>query len=224
MQAERSRFWLLPWVLCAFAAQAAAPTLSTENINLSADVLNSDTRNDVHVMSGNVRITQGTMSMEAEQATAKGLQTDHSTWTFERTVHLRTDTADLHSDTAHAVFAAGRIAEATVRGSPATFQQRNAPADRNILGRANVIRYDFAKGTIEMTDNVWFSYGGNEFRGDTVVYNVNEQRVVVNPAGTTTPGGGRVNITIRPGGGIVAPGTKTAPKPTEPSSKKEKNE
>ena len=39
---------------------------STENINLAADVVNSDLRNDIHVLSGNVRITQGEMSMEAE--------------------------------------------------------------------------------------------------------------------------------------------------------------
>ncbi len=58
--------------LLALSAGAAVPLTGTESINLAADVLNSDTRNDVHVMSGNVRITQADMSMEAEQATATG--------------------------------------------------------------------------------------------------------------------------------------------------------
>ena len=66
------------------------------------------------------------MSMEAEQATVNGLQTEHSRWTFERAVHIQTARADLRSDTADAVFASGRIAEATVKGTPASFEQRNA--------------------------------------------------------------------------------------------------
>ena len=56
-----------------------------------------------------------------------------------------------------------------------------------------------------MTEDVWFSYGGNEFRGNTVVYNVNDERVVVNPGGTSNSGG-RVNITIKPGTGRQLPG------------------
>ena len=40
-----------------------------------------------------------------------------------------------------------------------------------------------------MTEDVWFSYGGNEFRGDTVIYNVNDERVVVNPGGPGNSGG-----------------------------------
>ena len=203
------------------AATPATPALSsTENINLAADVLNSDARNDVHVMNGNVRITQADMSIEAEQATAKGLQTDHSTWTFERAVHLQSIAADLRSNTANAVFANGRIAEATVRGTPATFEQRNAGANKNVRGRANVIEYDFANSTVTLTQDVWFSYGGNDIRSDIVVYNLKDERVVGNPAGTSSSGTGRVNITIRPGGGIKLPGAADKrPVPAEPEKK-----
>jgi len=194
---------------------AVAPALSTENINLSADLLNSDARNDVHVMTGNVRITQGDMSMQAEEATVNGLQTDHSHWKFERDVHIRTDAADLKSSTADAVFAGGRIAEATIHGSPATFDQLNAAtADKNVHGRAQVIEYDFAKGTVKMTQDVWFSYGGNEFRGDTLIYSLVNERVVVNPGGNSASGG-RVNITIKPGTSLKLPGSESKPKPPD---------
>jgi lipopolysaccharide transport protein LptA len=203
------------------ASWSATPALSSaENINLAADVLNSDARNDVHVMNGNVRITQADMSIEAEQATAKGLQTDHSTWTFERGVHLQSLAADLRSNTANAVFTNGRIAEATVRGTPATFEQRNAGANKTVRGRANVIEYDFAKSTVTLTQDVWFSYGGNDIRSDIVVYNLKDERVVGNPAGTSSSGTGRVNITIRPGSGIKLPGTADKPAaPAEPEKK-----
>lgn len=201
----------------ALGASAAVPELGSEAINLSADVVNSDPRNDVHVMSGNVRVTQGQMSMEAEQATATALRSDHSRWTFERSVQIRTAQADLKSNTASAVFAAGQIAEATVKGTPASFEQRSATADKNVRGRANVIEYDVTKGTVKLTQDVWFSYGGNEFRGDTVIYNINDERVVVNPGGNNSGSGGRVNITIRPGSGTILPGSQPTPQ-TAPQS------
>jgi len=163
-------------------------------------------------MTGNVRITQGAMSMEAEQATVNGLQSENSRWQFERNVHIRTAEADLKSNSADAVFSAGRIAEATVRGTPATFEQLNAEsADKNVRGRARVIEYDFARSTVKMTQDVWFSYGGNEFRGDTVIYNLNDERVTVNPGGGKSNAGGRVNITIKPGSPIKLPGSQNPP-------------
>lgn len=199
------------WLQTIAPAYAAAPTLGTEDIHLAADLLDSDARNDEHVMTGNVRITQGAMSMEADQATVNGLQSENSRWQFEHNVHIRTAEADLRSNTADAVFAAGRMAEATVRGTPATFEQLNAEsADKNVRGRARVIEYDFASSTVKMTQDVWFSYGGNEFRGDTVIYNLSDERVTVNPDGKSN-GGGRVNITIKPGSPIKLPGSQNPP-------------
>lgn len=224
-RADRVVLHLAVLLLATPAAHAAVPMLTGGEIKLSADVVNSDTRNDVHVMSGNVRVTQGAMSMEAEQATATDLQSDHSRWTFERSVHIKTPDADMTSSSANAVFAGGLITEALIKGSPASFEQRGISADKNVRGRANVIKYDFAKGTVTLTDDVWFSYGDNEFRGNTVVYNLKDQRVTVNSTGVNTDGKApdRVNITIRPGTGQVfpgqaAPGTTHKPAPDKPAT------
>ena len=191
---------------------ALAATPPAEGINITADLQDSSLREDVHVLTGNVRITQADMSMEAEKATVSGLQTDRSRWTFERGVHIRSAKADLQADTADATFASGRVAEATVQGSPAAFEQLDATDDKKVSGRAKVIEYDFGKGTVRMSQDVWFSYGGNEFRGDTVVYNLNDERVVVNP-GAKRGSGGRVNITIKPGSVPALPGSQTKPSP-----------
>lgn len=225
--AERALRLAALLLVAASAGAATVPRLGSENIQLSADFQSSDIRNDVHVLTGNVRVTQGPMSMQAEQATVNALQSDHSRWTFERAVHLQTADADLKSNSATAVFAGGQIAEATVKGTPATFEQRNAAADKSVKGRANLIEYDFGKGIVKMSQDVWFSYGGNEFRGDVVVYNVKQERVVVNPGGENA--GGRVNITIRPGTGQINPGQPSAPKPPAdksppPPDKNENNE
>jgi lipopolysaccharide transport protein LptA len=206
-------------------AISATPQLGSEDINIAADMSTFDPRNDLHVLTGNVRVTQGDMSIASEQATAKGVQTDHSSYTFEKNVVIRSATAELKSDSANAVFAGGRIAEATVRGKPATFEQRGVTSDKNVQGRANVIVYDFGKGTVTLTQDVWFSYGGNQASGDTVVYSLRDQRVVVNPTNSTSSqGNGRVNITIRPGSGIVLPGTPQKRPPSDESEKTEKKE
>jgi lipopolysaccharide transport protein LptA len=200
--------WLLLLPLCLpgwFTAVAA--DLALQDRKFSADVTDSNLREDSHVLRGNVRISQGPMSIEADQATASSLQSGNSRWTFERSVHIQTEDADLKSNSASAAFSDGALSTARVQGTPALFEQRRT-TDKPIRGRAGVIEYDLAAGIVKLTGQVWFTYGDNEFRGDTVVYNLREERVVVNPTGEKR---GRVNITIRPqprgsgGGSTKAP-------------------
>jgi lipopolysaccharide transport protein LptA len=186
-------------VLCLFAAHSQAADLLEQGGNIGADLVELDLRNDQHQLHGNVRISQGPMSIASEEATASALQTDNSRWTFEHSVHVQTAEADLKSNTATARFANGTLREAVVKGSPATFEQRLAPAEKLARGRAGQIEYDFVKGIVKMTNDVWFTYGGNEFRGNVVVYNVRDERVTVNGEGRNN---GRVNIKIRPTNGV----------------------
>ena len=161
-----------------------APTSST-----------SDLRSDTMELLGNVRLAQDAMSIEAAQARATAFRSDNSRWSFERSVRLRTADADLKADTARAAFVKGQIATARVEGSPAEFEQLGGAPDRQVRGRASAIEYDFGSGIVTLTGDVWFSYGRDEFRGDTVVYSIRDERVNVNP-GSQSPG--RVKGTIRP--------------------------
>jgi lipopolysaccharide transport protein LptA len=138
------------------------------------------------------------MSIQSGSATVRASQTPRSRYTFEQTVRIRSADADLTSDSATAAAQAGRITTAVAKGSPATFEQRRGTADKLVRGRANVIDYDVANGVVRLSDQVWFSYGGNEFRGDVVVYNIRDERVTVNPDGKRDGSNGRVNITIKP--------------------------
>jgi hypothetical protein len=63
-----------------------------------------------------------------------------------------------------------------------------------VRGRAGVIEYDFGKGIVKLTNQVWFSNGKDEFRGDVVIYNVRDERVQINPGGSSN----RVRGIIRP--------------------------
>lgn len=161
----------------------------------SADVLDSSLRSDTLELHGNVRVVQGPMSIEANQATASAFRSENSRWRFEDSVRVRTERAELASESASAAFLNGELVDARVEGTPATFEQRGGSLERAVSGRADIIEYDVASEVITLRGDVWFSYGKDEFRGDTVVYDIPEERVRVNPGGTSP---GRVKGIIRP--------------------------
>ena len=196
-------------LLVATCATAGAATLvrQGDEFNWDAKVVTSDFRTDTLEISGDVRVTQGPMSIQAGAAKAKDVRSQNAQWTFENAVHIVTSEAELQSDTASAAVVGGQLARARAQGSPAQFAQRGSKTDAQVRGRAGVIEYDIAAGIVKLTDNVWFSNGKDEFRGDVVIYNVRDERVQINPGGE-----GRVRGVIRPQKGTAA----TAPAPTTP--------
>ena len=196
-------------LLATLGATASAADLVRpgEEFNWDAKVVTSDFRTDTLEISGDVRVTQGPMSIEAGAAKAKDVRSQNSRWTFENSVHIVTSEAELQSDSASAAVVGGQLARARAQGSPAQFAQRGGRSDGQVRGCAGVIEYDFAAGVVTLTDNVWFSNGKDEFRGDVVIYNVRDERVQINPGGQ-----GRVRGIIRPRQGTAA----TAPAPTQP--------
>ncbi len=122
------------------------------------------------------------------------MRADTSRWTFETAVRIRSAEADLQSNVATAAFVNGQIADARIEGSPARFEQIGASDNRQVRGRAGVIEYDFNTGVVKLTNQVWFSNGKDEFRGDVVIYNVRDERVQINPGGSSN----RVRGIIRP--------------------------
>ena len=196
-------------LLAALGATAGAADLvhPNEEFNWDAKVVTSDFRTDTLEISGDVRVTQGPTSIEAGAAKANDVRSQNSRWTFENSVHIVTSEAELQSDSASAAVVGGQLARARAQGSPAQFAQRGGRSDGQVRGRAGVIEYDFAAGVVKLTDNVWFSNGKDEFRGDLVIYNVRDERVQINPGGQ-----GRVRGIIRPRQGTAA----TAPAPVPP--------
>jgi lipopolysaccharide transport protein LptA len=199
-------------VACGASASAAEVVRADGAFTWVADVLSSDFRSDTLDLSGNVRVTQGPMSIEAGAATARDFRSDNSHWLFRESVHIVTSEAELQSNTASAAIVGGQLAQARVEGAPAQFEQRGNRADRQVRGRAGVIEYDFVAGIVKLTEQVWFSNGKDEFRGDVVIYNVRDERVQINPGGQSS---GRVRGIIRPqqNSETVAPVPPPAPQP-----------
>jgi lipopolysaccharide transport protein LptA len=203
---NRARFAVaLVLITLAAAAGAAELVRPGDAFSWDADIVQTDFRTQTLEISGNVHVTQGPMSIEAGAAKANDFRSENSRWSFQKSVRIVTSEAELQSDSASAAVVGGQLARARAEGSPAQFQQRGGPTDRQVRGRAGVIEYDFAAGIVTLTNQVWFSNGKDEFRGDVLIYNVRDERLQINPGGE-----GRVRGIIRPQGQTVAPPPSSA--------------
>ena len=186
-------------------AFAASPRASLP-ISVEADSSDFDYKNGVLVFR-RVRITQGDARVEADRATATGLEFENSRWRFEGQVRIRAEGGSLASDSATVRFVNNEIQNAEVVGSPATFSQQRG--EQQAEGRAERIDYDLDTGRVRLSGGAWLSDGSNEITGSTLVYSMQEERVV---AEAGEQGGQPVRITINP---KSPPGDK-APPPGDP--------
>ena len=173
---------------------AAAPLDSQAPINLEAASSDFDYRNNT-LLFKRVKITQGPLTVEAQEASATGLEFVNSQWTLKGQVRITMPDGKLASDTATVSFKDNQIVRAQIRGAPAVFEQRLEKSGQLAQGRAGSIEYDVRNGTVQLAGDAWLSDGQNEIRGNKLIYDVGRQRVAANP-GETEPGG--VRITINP--------------------------
>jgi lipopolysaccharide transport protein LptA len=187
-------------ILCCLAAgvaAAATPTLprpTKEPIDLVAASSDFDYKqNRLHFQQ--VRITQGPMQVEAGQASATGLNFENSEWTLSDNVRVTVPDGRLTASNAVVTFRDKEIASAVIRGTPAEFEQKLKDTGQVARGHSNTIEYDFTKGIVHLNGDAWLTDGDNVIEGDTLIYDVGQQRIAANPGGTV-PGG--VRITINP--------------------------
>jgi lipopolysaccharide transport protein LptA len=184
---------------------AAAPLDSQAPINLEAASSDFDYRNNA-LLFRRVKITQGPLTVEAQEASATGLDFENSQWTLKGQVRITLPDGNLASDTATVSFKDNQVVRAQVRGTPAVFEQRLEKTGQLARGRAGSIEYDVRNGTVHLVGDAWLSDGQNEIRGRTLVYDIGRQRVAANP-GETEPGGVRITINPRESAGQKKPET-----------------
>lgn len=156
------------------AAWAQDPDRS-QPIQVAASSSDFDYQNGV-LKFDRITISQGDTRITADGAVASGLDFEDSRWEFTGTVRIATRESSLASDTARVRFADGEIADATVTGEPANFEQRRG--EQLSRGRANRIDYDLRRGTVEFAGDAWLSDGRNEVSSETLVYSTKTQRVI----------------------------------------------
>ncbi len=171
-------------------------------IDLEAASSDFDYKNNT-LLFKRVRISQGPLQVEAMEASATGLNFENSQWTFKGQVRITVPDGKLAANDAAVTFRDNEITRAVIRGTPATFEQRLSDSRQLAQGRANTIEYDVQASTVRLVGAAWLTDGQNEIRGNTLVYDIGQQRVAANPD-ETDPGG--VRITILP---------KETPQPAE---------
>lgn len=195
----RTRTWLallgLAYLLHAPGAlHAAGPKRSDLPIDIQAATSEVDYRNNT-VLFRQVAITQGTVKITADEATATGLDFSNSRWVLRGNVRITVDGGSLASDQASISFLNDQIASAVITGSPASFEQKLEDSADIARGHAGTIEYDFTDGTVRLAQDAYLTDGHHDIRGQTLVYNIREQRVM---ADASQQGNERVRITINP--------------------------
>jgi lipopolysaccharide export system protein LptA len=179
-------------------AEAAAAPPAQQTITLDAQSSELDLRSN-NVVFHKVRISQGTMSVSADQGQAtrqaSGLDFDSSLWIFRGNVKITMDKGQLTADDAQINFTKKLLAKAVANGTPAEFQQRIAKTGKIARGHAQTIDYDAAKGIVRLLKNAWLSDEQNEIRGESLKYNLIAQSIVAEAA---EQGSQRVHIIITP--------------------------
>jgi lipopolysaccharide export system protein LptA len=171
-------------------------------IELEADSSEIDHKNN-RLVFHNVRIRQGDMSIQAQLAQGSNLEFAQADWVFSGGVQIQSAGTRLEATEATLNFLNHRVHRANLEGTPVAFEQTRPQAPEPTRGHAGRIEYDFDKQVLRLTGNAWLSEGQNEITGDSITYEIGNQRVI---AGADEHGE-RVRITIVPPPDTPAPDT-----------------
>lgn len=129
------------------------------------------------------------LAMQPSLAASDGeapLQVDADRWeadqtreisVFQGNVVLRKGSILIKAEEARIKAVDGRVQFGTIIGSPATFEQ--APeTGPTVKGRADRIEYDAENDLVILTGTAWVSQGDDEFSGETIRYDLLEEKVL----------------------------------------------
>ena len=198
------------------AAAAAQITDLRLPISLDADSTAYDGRNSMLMFRG-LRMTQGTIGIEADEGRASNLDFEDSVWQFSGNVIIDVENGHIECETADLRFTDHQLTLATIAGTPATFELKRPGSEETTYAEAGKLRYDLLAGTIEFSEDAVITEGGNKIASNYLVYNIIEQRI--NAQGSPE-GDGKVRITYTPKEGVAdstqPQGTDAPEEPAEP--------
>lgn len=188
-------------------------------ISLDAEETSYDGKNSMLMFRG-LRLSQGSIGVEADEGRASSLDFADSVWKFSGDVVIDMEGGHIECETAQLHFSDHQLQHATITGSPATFELQRQNSDTVTYAEAGRLEYDFAAGVIEFSEQATISEGGNEISSNYLVYNIEEQRINARSAGKGEP---RVKITYTPGSDASSE-ERESPAPEEPTPEDDDNE
>ncbi len=168
-----------------------APADPTLPIELDAAFSELDRRNN-RLTFRQLSITQGSLTIKADEATADPADFENSVWIFSGNVSINNAGTQASSDRAELTFRANRLRKAALRGQPARFSQAGTGGNPPTEGQAELLDYDFDAATIQLTTNAVLRDGRNEISGSRIAYDLKREVVT---AGGSPEGAVRMRIT-----------------------------
>ena len=181
-------------------------------MDIDADNTTIDGKNSMIIFNG-LRLTQGQVSIQADEGRATRMELEDSYWNFAGNVIIDVGTGRIECDAAELLFDEFRLRTATVVGSPATYELQRTGSEGKTYAEAGRLKYDVDKGVIEFSEEATITEGGNQISSNVLYYNITEQRI---DADSTGEEDGRVRITYTPANGIELPSGDEAEPQDEP--------
>ena len=191
------------------AAAAAQITDLRLPISLDADSTAYDGKRSMLMFRG-LRMTQGSIGIEADEGRASNLDFADSVWQFSGNVVIDVENGHIECDSADLQFTEHQLTLATIVGGPATFELTRPGSDETTYAEAGKLRYDLLAGTIEFSEDAVITEGGNQIASNYLIYNILEQRI--NAQGSPD-GDGKVRITYTPKDEAGEPGDQEHTEP-----------
>ena len=163
-------------------------------ISLDADSTAYDGNSSMLFFEG-LRLTQGSIGVEADEGRASKLDFQDSIWRFEGNVVIDVENGHIECDAADLRFANHELRFATITGSPATFEVRRPGSDETTYAEAGLLEYNLETGVIEFSRDAVFTEGGNQIASSFIAYNISERRINAQSSGE---GDDKVKITFTP--------------------------
>jgi lipopolysaccharide export system protein LptA len=192
LQAMTGRTLLLLLLLPAIAGSQTSDLRLP--ITLAADSTDYDGKSSMMMFQG-LRLSQGTINIEADEGRASKIDFEDSVWHFSGNVVIDVDAGHIESDSAELHFAATQLRLAIIEGSPATFELKRPESDEITYAQAGRLKYDLDAGTVEFSDEAVITEGGNQISSSFLMYNIVEQRINAQSSGS---GDEKVKITVIP--------------------------
>jgi lipopolysaccharide transport protein LptA len=181
-------------VFCAAVSAAQEEDLRLP-ISLDADSTDYDGKSSMLMFSG-LRLTQGSIGVQADEGRASKLDFEDSVWRFNGNVIFDVENGHIECDTADLSFSGHQLRTAIITGSPATFEMRRPNSEEMTYAEAGRLEYDFDTGIVTFSENATITEGGNQISSTYLVYDITEQRINARSGGDGDP---KVRITYTPG-------------------------
>ena len=163
-------------------------------ISLDADSSEYDGKSTMVVFEG-LRLTQGSIGIEADEGRASKLDFKDSVWQLSGNVIIDVENGHIECDAADLTFTEYKLVLATITGSPASFEMQRANSPDSTYAEAGRLEYDLAKGIIKFSEQATITENGNQISSSYLVYNIKEQLINAQSGGD---GDSKVRITYTP--------------------------